>query len=130
MNQKAKVLVIDDEQRILLTMQILLQDEYDVTTIDNGKAGIEEAATTDFDVAIVDILMPKGLSGMETLEKLKQISPATEIIFFTGCANHNTVKFATKHGAFAHVEKSGDPTELKSLISRAVQLRRSRQQRV
>ena len=110
-------------------MQLLLQDEYDVTTIDNGEAGIEEAGATRFDVAIVDIYMPRGLSGIKTMTKLKRVSPATEIIFLTAYASSDTIKFATKHGAFAHIEKSGDIAKLKSLISRAVQLGRSKQER-
>lgn len=126
MAQKPKVLVIDDNENVLFTMQFSLQSEYDVTTVNNGESGIEKATITDFDVAIVDILMPNGISGIETLEGLKQVSQATEVILLSGYSSPITVKSAEKYGAFAHMEKGDGIEKLKLLISKAVQSRKSR----
>lgn len=77
------LLWVDDEIE-LLTAQILFLKKkgYDVITVTNGSDAIDQCDTQTFDLILLDEQMP-GLSGLETLQKIKDIQPATPIVMVT-----------------------------------------------
>ncbi len=83
MQDRLDVLIVDDEPGIRTTLAEILKDEgYNVVVAENGYKGIDAAKKTNFDFAIIDMKMP-GLNGIDTLKKIKRISPNTKILFMT-----------------------------------------------
>lgn len=81
---KPKLLVIDDEEGIRKVLGISLRDAgYEVLVAANGKIGMDLFQCENPSIVITDIKMP-GLDGMAVLERIKSISPDTEVIMITG----------------------------------------------
>ena len=78
-----KLLWVDDEIDLLRSHIIFLEKKnYDVTTISNGEDAIELCRNTIFDLILLDEMMP-GLTGLETLQRIKDIQPNTPIVMVT-----------------------------------------------
>ena len=77
------LLWVDDEIELLHSHIIFLQKKgYDVSTVSNGSDAIEQCAEHTFDLILLDEQMP-GLSGLETLQQIKDIQPATPVVMVT-----------------------------------------------
>ncbi len=123
MSTRATILVIDDElgMREMLSYELSLEN-FEVVTVENGSAGIEELKSRKFDLAITDFKMP-GIDGAETVELLKSIDPDIEVIVATGYATVESAVTCLKNGAYDFIQKPYDLDELKLLIERALQKR-------
>ena len=100
--RRPTILIVDDKQSICETLGVVLEDEsYHVVTAQNGKEGIQTISTRPIDLVFLDILMPGGIDGMETLRQIKRLSPETEVIIITGSADGpECMKVAEKLGAY------------------------------
>ncbi len=77
------LLWVDDEIELLKAHIIFLEKKgYEVVTISNGPDAIEECRRQTFDLILLDEMMP-GLSGLETLQQIKDIQPATPVVMCT-----------------------------------------------
>jgi DNA-binding NtrC family response regulator len=122
------ILVVDDEEMMLTMLtRELPRLGFHVTTAPSGEKGVALAAGEDFAVAVVDMLMP-GMDGLETLRRLRQESPATEVLVLTG---HGTIEGAVeamRAGAFDYLTKPVRLAELAEVLSRAVERRTLRRE--
>ena len=74
------LLWVDDEIELLKAHIIFLEKKgYEVVTVSNGTDAIDQCQTQTFDLVLLDEQMP-GLSGLETLQRIKEIQPATPIV--------------------------------------------------
>jgi DNA-binding NtrC family response regulator len=117
------VLVVDDEEmmRAMLSRE-LVRLGFRVTTAGSGEEGVERARRDEFAVAVVDILMP-GMDGVETLKRLRQESPGTEVVLLTG---HGTIEGAVagmRAGAYDYLTKPCRLSDLSAVLRRAVEHR-------
>ena len=79
----AKLLWVDDEIEMLRAHLIFLEKKnYDVVTVSNGTDAIEKCQHEVFDLILLDEMMP-GISGLETLQKIKEIQPQTPVVMVT-----------------------------------------------
>ena len=118
MKQKFKpnILIIDDEARICESLQGILEDEgYNVVTANSGEAGIRCVASEQIDLVFLDILMPGGFDGLETLRRIKQISPDTEVVMITG---HGTFELALEAGSIGALDFLGKPLSLDIVLAK------------
>ena len=77
------LLWVDDEIELLKAHIIFLQKKgYEVETVSNGTDAIDKCRTTTFDLILLDEMMP-GLTGLETLQKIKEIQPDTPVVMVT-----------------------------------------------
>ena len=84
MNRQLKLLIVDDENQILATYKSFFDKRgFLVETATNGEEGLAKLRGGEFDVAIVDILMPK-MDGLTLVEKVSQEGIDTSIIILTG----------------------------------------------
>ena len=118
-----KILVVDDEKKIanVLSEKLRLRG-FDATPAYDGKTALEHIAETDFDVVLLDVLMPE-MDGIETLKKIKKIKPAVEVIMLTGHASVEVGIEGMKSGAFNYIIKPFDPHELLTEINLACEHR-------
>lgn len=84
MNRQLKLLIVDDENQILATYKSFFEKrDFLVETAIDGEDGFNKLREGEFDVAIVDILMPK-MDGLTLVEKVSQEGIDTSIIILTG----------------------------------------------
>lgn len=124
MEDKPKVLIIDDEQIILDSCtEILASRNYQIATAPNGVIGLQVLEEFLPDVVFVDLKMP-GLSGFEVLEKVHEFDPTIVTIVITGFATVGSAVDAMKEGAFDFLPKPFTPDEMRLIAARALEKRR------
>jgi len=97
---KPNILIIDDEATICESLQGVLEDEgYCVEVALSGEDGIRLLASQQIDVVFLDILMPGGIDGIETLRRIKRLFPDTQVIMITG---HGTSTLHWRRGSWVH----------------------------
>ncbi len=122
MNNKATILVVDDEHGVRQSFNIVLKDEYNVLLAGTGAEAIDIFTKNTIDLILLDILLP-DINGVDLLEKLKEIDPNTEIIMVTAVKEIPTAVKAIKLGAYEYVSKPFVVDEVLALINRALEKR-------
>lgn len=121
MKKQQNVLVIDDEEQMLDSLRLNLQQTgYSVTTAANGAEGLALCEAGDFNLVLCDLQLP-DIPGLEVLRRLKEKDPATEVIIISAYGSIENAVEATKAGAFHFVEKPFEFDELQLLIDRAIE---------
>lgn len=104
----ARVLVIDDEEYVRMTLAQALEDDgHSVLLAVNGQEGLNCYKAESPDLVITDILMP-GKEGIETILELRKLNPNAKILVMSGGGRINNVDFlevARKFGATAALKK-------------------------
>ena len=115
-----KILVVDDEDMIRdLCYHILSAEGYQVTTVPNGAAALEELEKTPVDLLITDIKMP-GIDGLELFERIKVRNLDLVTIFITGHGTLDTAIESLMRGVDGFVLKPFTQEELLSAATRAI----------
>jgi len=110
------VLIVDDEEDFLETLiKRMEQRKIDASGARSGEEALELMKKKIFDVVILDVKMPGGMDGIETLREMKKIQPLTEVILLTGHASVETSIEGMKLGAFDYVLK---PVKLEDLLAK------------
>ena len=127
---KIRVLVVDDEEQFVETLaeRLTLRD-YDVTTSLSCEDEIEKVKGYNFEVVILDVLMP-GVDGIEVLHEIKKIKPLTEVIMLTGHATVETGIEGMKLGAYDYLIKPCETEELVIKINRAHERKAEHEERI
>ncbi|MEJ2350453.1 MAG: hybrid sensor histidine kinase/response regulator [Anaerolineales bacterium] len=124
MEDKSKILIIDDEEVVLDSCtQILKSGDYHIETAQNGETGIKVVQELKPDLVYVDLKMP-GVSGFEVLEKINEIDPTIVSIVITGYATVSSAVEAMKKGADDFLPKPFTPDELRLITQRGLEKRR------
>src|SRR5208283_1300875 len=119
---KARILIIDDTYDIVRTLELLLQDRYEVITAPDGLVGLTKASRYLPDLIILDIMMPK-MTGYQLCDQLKK-NPALysiPIVFLSAKGTRIDQEYGIKKGAAAYVAKPFDPPELLNVIADLLQ---------
>ncbi len=118
---KHRILVIDDEPIVGLSCERILSPEkkYDIKIESEPKRGLEEALTDNYDLILLDIVMP-DLDGMEILKRIKATGISSEVIIITGYATIQTAVEAIKLGAANYVSKPFTPNELIIIVEKVI----------
>src|SRR5262249_27514071 len=95
---------------------------HEVTVCPDGKAAVKALEKGKFDVAILDLRMP-GLTGIEVLEQLKQISPDTEAVVMTGHGSLETAVEALRLGAMEDIYKPCKLAEIEAVLLKVAEKR-------
>jgi DNA-binding response OmpR family regulator len=123
MEQKKKVLIVDDERDIVKAVMIRLQaNGYDVVTAFDGAQGVFMAHKEKPDLIILDIRMPAG-DGFSVADRLKRSMNtfSIPIIFLTGSPEKNSEERAMELGARFYIKKPYDSEELLDAVKRAIE---------
>ena len=152
---KTRILIVDDEEKFshALAERLKLRD-YDVTTSQSGEDAVTQVEKYNYDVVILDVLMP-GMNGIETLREikkiksngmllgfaedvicsttavcLKKIKPLTEVIMLTGHATVETAIDGMKLGAMDFLMKPCETDDLVSKIEKAHHRKMEQEERI
>ena len=107
-----RILWADDEIDLLKPHLLFLRNRgYDVTTANNGRDALDMASATPFDLIILDENMP-GLTGLETLQLLKQQHPQTPVIMITKSEEENIMDQAVGSKIADYLIKPVNPNQI------------------
>ena len=124
MNEKARILIVDDDLAFLQVAQSILQAKgYEVDIAPSGSEAISRAQEHFCHVVILDISLP-DINGTELLSTLLTQHPDILAIMLTGHSSVNNALQSLNRGAFAYLEKPLDPDHLLSVIARGLEKQR------
>ena len=118
-----RVLLMDDEEYILdLASRVLTRYGYDVACVGHGEEAVEtyRQALTDgqpFDLVVLDLTIPGGMGGLETIEKLRDLDPDVLAIVCSGYSNDPVMSRHREFGFASVVTKPYRPQELLAAVS-------------
>ena len=120
MEEKARILVVDDEVKICQNVEkILAKDDYEVSYASSADEALEKMAKESYSLLISDIIMP-GMNGLEFLKLVKNQWPLTKVIMFTAYASTDTAVKAMRLGAVDYIPKPFTPDELRLPVELAL----------
>ncbi|MCI5710520.1 MAG: PglZ domain-containing protein [Prevotella sp.] len=112
MTNNGNILWVDDEIELLKAHILFLEKKgYDVTTVSNGADAIDQCHQHTFDLIMLDEMMP-GLSGLETLQQIKDISPATPVVMVTKSEEENIMEQAIGSKIADYLIKPVNPSQI------------------
>ena len=116
-----RILIIDDERPILLTLEALLRRHaYQVDTAPTASHGLKLLKTKSPSLVLLDLQLPDA-EGLQTLDSIKNDSPEMPVIILTAHDTlHNAIE-SIKRGAYHFISKPYAPEELLSLIEKALE---------
>jgi DNA-binding NtrC family response regulator len=101
----AKILIVDDDKEIRANLAEIMADAgYETQEASSGRDAVEKATAEDFDVVLLDLVMPK-MSGSDVLGELKRVSPRSKVIMITAFATIENAVDAIKRGATDYLSK-------------------------
>lgn len=107
-----KILWADDEIDLLKPHIMFLKAKgYDLVTVNNGRDALELAQSEHFDLIILDENMP-GLTGLETLQRIKQSAPTTPVIMITKSEEENIMDQAVGNNIADYLIKPVNPNQI------------------
>src|SRR4051812_47004399 len=118
-----RVLFVDDER----SLQEFMRSElprlgHEVTVCPDGRAAMKVLEKGTFDAAILDLRMP-GMTGIEVLEHLKQVSPDTEAVVMTGHATMETAIGGMRLGAADYITKPVKLAHIEAILDKIAERR-------
>ena len=123
----SKILVVDDEPYIRFFLERLLTSEgHEVVSLADGTAALE-AIHQPFDLALLDINLGRGPSGLDVLEALHQHQPDAAVILLTGQGTLETAVIALRHGAHDYLLKPCMADEIRHSVRQGLAKRYQRQ---
>src|SRR5512139_1359680 len=121
MKENARVLVVDDEPMVGISLTNWLREEnYFVKAVCDGPTAICAVREELWDIVLLDYKMP-GMDGLEVLRNIKEISPKTVVLMMTAYASIPNSVQAMKEGAFDYIVKPLDVEELSLMLTKIVE---------
>ena len=127
MTGRSQVLLVDDEVNIRRMLSALLREEgFTVAEASSGNAALLQLDDVDPDVILLDLLMPPGPDGLETLASMRERGRSAPVIMMSGKAQLTDAVRAVKLGAFQFLEKPLTPESVLATVRAALELNRTR----
>ncbi|KAB8029775.1 response regulator [Fluviispira multicolorata] len=119
-NKKGSILVCDDDNELLESIQEMLQNEnYYVTTCDHAATALEILKTQNIDVIMTDLKMP-GIDGLEFTQKVRNINIYIPIVFVSGNISREHVQKFLRFGVIDFIDKPFTIDSILLVIGRAM----------
>ena len=116
------ILIAEDEPSIRRALEMLLKNEHDIISCEDGKQALQELGKTSVDLVITVFQLP-FVSGLELIQKGKSISPSTAFILMTAFGSTTQAVEAIQLGADDYFSKPFDVSEMKHRIRKIEELR-------
>ncbi len=124
MREQPKVLVVDNEQSVVVTIKAILQlDGYDVATTTSGAQARAMVRDVEYDLVLIDLRLDDG-DGMDLLKAVRERYPETVTIVLTGYASLESAIQALRAGSYDYLVKPSEVEELRSTVARGIERRR------
>jgi DNA-binding NtrC family response regulator len=124
MRSRWHILVVDDEEAMTESLAAWLrEDGYTVDTASSGREAVEKARSREYAIYFVDLKMPGGLDGIETMMEIRKLRKDASVIIITAYATVDTAIAAMKEGAQEYVVKPCHPQEISLLVERIIRVK-------
>jgi DNA-binding response OmpR family regulator len=121
----ARILVVDDEAPIRMTLERLLRRRgYEVTVAGSGEEALEALDRQPFELLLLDLKLP-GISGLDVARHARTLQPAAAILLLTGHAALEDEPDATGLGAFEYMLKTASPEDVLTRVADTIRRRAS-----
>jgi DNA-binding NtrC family response regulator len=121
--RKGSVLIIDDEEEIRESIEMLLRSEgISTDNAANGDEGLRKIEDNHYDLVLLDLMLP-GKSGMEIQRDIKRIDPTLPVVIITAMGAIETAVTAIKEGSFDYVTKPWNNEKLLVIVANAIKQR-------
>ncbi|MBI4473363.1 MAG: sigma-54-dependent Fis family transcriptional regulator, partial [Acidobacteria bacterium] len=121
--RKGSVLIIDDEEEIRESIELLLTSEGLTTdTAASGEEGLKKIEENQYDLVLLDLMLP-GKSGMDVQKDIKRIDPTLPVVIITAIGAVETAVTAIKEGSFDYVTKPWNNEKLVVIVRNAIKQR-------
>src|SRR6266550_1361824 len=121
--RKGVVLIIDDEEEIRESIEMLLTSEgLSTDTAADGDEGLRKIEENLYDLVLLDLMLP-GKSGMDVQKDIKRIDPTLPVIIITAIGALETAVTAIKNGSFDYVTKPWNNEKLVVIVTNAIKQR-------
>jgi len=122
MDKLATILVVDDENGIRQSFNMVFKDRFNVLLAENGKQAEDLLTKNPVDLILLDILLP-DINGLDLLERLKALDPNPEVIMVTAVKEIQSAVRAVKLGAYEYIIKPFLVDDVINIINRALEKR-------
>lgn len=121
-SNKSKILIVDDEERILNSLKSLFRMDYDVTTTTDGYEALRLLKESEYNLIISDQRMPI-MKGVDLLVQAKEVSPNTIRVLLTGFSDLADLIGSVNDGEiFRFISKPWDNDEIASIVNEGVNI--------
>lgn len=128
--KECKLLIVDDEDDFRETLlKRLKKRNIPAVGAESGNRALELLESQEFDVVVLDVLMP-GLDGIATLREIKKNKPLVEVVMLTGHASLESGLEGMKLGAFDYIMKPISIDELIEKIRQAYDKKTAHEERI
>lgn len=110
-----KILVVDDDRELRSNLREILSGAgFQIDEAASGREAVDKSTAGDFDIILLDLIMPK-MSGADVLMELRKVAPRARVIMITAFATIENAVDAVKRGASDYISK---PFKIDELITR------------
>jgi len=121
MTEARRILIIDEERPILLTLEALLgRHGFEIETAATATGGLKALKNKAAALVLLDLQLP-DVQGLEILDQIKTERPETQVIILTAHDTLNNAIESIKRGAYHFISKPYGPEELLSLVEKALE---------
>jgi CheY-like chemotaxis protein len=125
MDKTSNILLVDNEAEFLETISYWLETkEHRVQSCYSGEEAIELIKKNNFDIVFLDIHMPEGIDGMETLRRIRTFNATIPVIMVTGFPKEEKMEEAIKLGISGFFPKTGSFEDLGRILKAALRTHR------
>lgn len=121
-DERIRVLLVDDHPVVRQGLRSYLESFGDIVVTGSAASGEEALTLLESclpDVAVVDLLMPGGMDGFQTLRRVRGLSPHTQVVVLSGYSDDARVLAALRAGASGYVRKEAEPEVLLAAVRAA-----------
>ena len=120
--KKARIIVVDDDEGARESLELILEDDYDVVCTEDGFSALERIRKEVFDLVLLDLTMP-GMDGMETLKRIKSHDKLIDVVMVSATDRAREAIASIQTGAYDYITKPFDPQTILAAVERVLQKR-------
>ncbi|MBW6516763.1 MAG: sigma-54 dependent transcriptional regulator [Candidatus Cloacimonetes bacterium] len=115
MEEKPRILIVDDEEDTRILFKRHLEDTYDVNTAESAELALQMLESNEYHIVMTDLVMPK-VNGLQLLQQIKKLYPHLAVVVISGKASVKMAVQAMKEGAEDFIEKPVEDLEIINFI--------------
>ena len=120
--EQRRILIVDDEEGARESLEVILDEHYDVEAVGDGMSALARIREKPFDVVLLDVNMPE-VSGLEVLKRIKDHDDAIEVIMVSAADRAREATVSLRSGAYDYITKPYEPEEILEAVEKVIRRR-------
>ncbi len=121
-SKHVRILVVDDNEGARESLEEILEEDFDVECVEDGRSALDIITKEAFDIVLLDLVMPK-MDGIETLKRIKAHDESIDVIMVSATDRAQEATDSIRSGAYDYITKPFDTEVIFNVIERAMQKR-------